>query len=83
MPLICYICKCGYSENKFMRQAKEAPASFECPICKDLLKKTLSSPSLSSKIVVDNGFQARAVEVSPDILEINKERSEKDYRKDD
>ena len=42
----------------------------------------LSAPSSVSKVIVDNGFQARAVEVNPDIIEINKERSEKDYRED-
>lgn len=83
MPLIAYTCKCGYSESKFMRQAKDAPASFECPKCGDILKKSLSGPSLSSKVIVDNGFQARAVEVSPDIVELNEQRSEKDYHKDE
>lgn len=66
-----------------MRQAKDAPASFLCPNCNiDQMKKQLSSPSSSSKIVVDNGVQARAVEIVPDIIEINKARSEKDYRED-
>lgn len=83
MPLIAYACICGHSEKKFMRQAKDAPASFLCSKCqKDQLKKQLSSPSSSSKIVVDNGVQARAVEIMPDIIEINKARSEKDYRED-
>ena len=66
-----------------MRQAKDAPASFLCPVCnKNDLKKQLSAPSSSSKISVDNGVQARAVEITPDIIEINKARSEKDYRED-
>lgn len=83
MPLIAYACECGYSEKKFIRRAKDAPVSLVCPECGDLLKKMLSSPSSSSKITVDNGFQARQVEVSPDVIEINKERSEKDYHKED
>lgn len=83
MPLIAYQCNCGHSEKKFMRQAKDAPASFVCPKCNSTeLKKQLSSPSSGSKIVVDNGVQARAVEIVPDIIEINKERSEKNYRED-
>ena len=83
MPLIVYACKCGNIEKKFMRQAKDALASFLCPNCKvDQMKKQLSSPSSSSKITVDNGVQARAVEITPDIIEINKARSEKDYRED-
>lgn len=84
MPLITYKCNCGFSEKKFMRQAKDAPASFVCPQCNTSeLKKQLSSPSSGSKIVVDNGVQARAVEIVPDIIEINKARSEKDYRNED
>lgn len=83
MPLIAYKCDCGHSVKKFMRQAKDAPASFVCPVCAvSEMKKQLSSPSSSSKITVDNGHQARAVEISPDIIEINKARSEKDYRED-
>lgn len=83
MPLIAYQCNCGHIEKKFMRQAKNVPASFLCPKCNtDQMKKLLSSPSSSSKITVDNGVQARAVEIVPDIIEINKARSEKDYRED-
>jgi hypothetical protein len=83
MPLIVYACKCGNIDKKFTRQAKDALASFLCPNCKvDQMKKQLSSPSSSSKITVDNGVQARAVEITPDIIEINKARSEKDYRED-
>ena len=84
MPLIAYACKNGKKEKKFVRQAKDAPASFLCPAedCYHEMKKQLSSPSSSSKITVDNGVQARAVEITPDIIEINKARSEKDYRED-
>lgn len=46
------------------------------------MKKILSSPSSSSKISVDNGVQARAVEISPDIIETNEERSKKNYREE-
>ena len=84
MPLIAYACVCGHSEKKFIRQAKDAPAAFLCPKCSiSDMKKMLSAPSSSSKIVVDNGVQAREVEINPDIIEINKARSEKDYRNED
>lgn len=83
MPLFVYACKCGNIEKKYTRQVKDAPVSFLCPNCKiDQMKKQLSSPSSSSKITVDNGVQARSVEISPDIIEINKARSEKDYREE-
>jgi hypothetical protein len=84
MPLIYYRCECSHSVSKFFRQAKDAPAFFACeaPECKKQAKKQLKAPSSTSKIVVDNGFQARAVEVNPDIIEINEARSNKDYRED-
>lgn len=84
MPLIVYACKAGHVTKKMMRQAKDALASFPCPAddCYHEAKKQLSAPSSSSKITVDNGVQARSVEITPDIIEINKARSEKDYRED-
>jgi putative FmdB family regulatory protein len=82
MPLIAYACECNHSEKKFFRQVKDIPATVACPKCEKQMKKLLSSPSSSSKISIDNGIQARAVEITPDIIEINKARSEKNYRED-
>lgn len=82
MPLIAYGCNCGHSLKKYTRQAKDAPASILCPKCNTDMKKLLSAPSSSSKITVDNGIQARAIEIMPDIIEINEARSKKDYRED-
>jgi len=44
------------------------------------MKKMLSAPTSLSKVTVDNGFQAKAVEIIPNIIELNEERSSKDYR---
>lgn len=82
MPLIHYLCECNYSATKFFRVAKDAPATLPCEKCGKIQKKMLSAPTTSSKITVDNGFQARAVEITPNIVEINKKRSEKNYRED-
>ncbi len=82
MPLILYSCECNHTEKKYHRQVKDAPASIVCINCNKDMKKSLSSPSSSSKIVVDNGIQARAVEITPNIIEINEERSQKNYRED-
>lgn len=82
MPLIHYLCECKHSTKKFYRQPKDAPATILCILCQCEAKKILSAPSSTSKIVIDNGVQARAVEVNPDIIEINKERANKDYRED-
>lgn len=77
-----YVCECKHVEKKFYRQVKEAPAFFLCPKCGKDMKKTLSAPFSSSKIVIDNGHQARSVEIIPDIIEINKARSEKNYKEE-
>jgi hypothetical protein len=80
MPLISYLCECKNSKKKYYRQVKDVPAVIICDKCEKEMKKCLSSPSSSSKIVVDNGIQARQVEIIPDIVEINEERSNKNYR---
>lgn len=82
MPLIAYACECNSVVKKFVRAAKDAPPFLICTICSKNMKKTLSAPSSTSKIVVDNGFQARSVEINPDIVEINEERSNKNLRED-
>lgn len=80
MPIIAYLCSCGQVAKKFYRQVKEAPAAFLCEHCNSAdMKRQMSAPNSASKISVDNGVQARAVEINPDIIAINKERSEKDY----
>jgi len=85
MPLIYYLCENDHSLSKFYRQAKDAPACLPCvkPDCDKEAKKQMRAPSSTSKVIVDNGFQARAVEVNPDIIEINEKRSQKDYRQED
>lgn len=83
MPLIAYSCQpCGSVIKKFVRTAKDAVVSLICVKCGSSLKKLLSAPSTTSKITVDNGVQARAVEIHPDIVEINEARSNKNYRED-
>lgn len=82
MPLIAYVCDCKNSKSKLFRRVAEAPAVFICDKCGKDMKKTLSMPTSSTKIVIDNGFQARRVEILPDIIEINKLRSEKNHRED-
>lgn len=83
MPLINYLCECKNSKSKFYRQPKDAAVFIICDKCGKDMKKCLRSPSNSSKISIDNGFQAKAVEVDPDVVEIFQKRSEKDYRQED
>lgn len=82
MPLIAYACEGNHVIKKFVRAANEAPSSLICTQCSKEMKKLLKAPSSTSKIVVDNGVQARAVEIHPDIVEINEARSNKNYREE-
>ena len=80
MPMIAYVCTCGHTAKKLVRQVAQAPAFLLCEQCnKENMKKSLSAPTSTSKITVDNGSQARAVEVNPDIIRINQERANKNY----
>lgn len=81
MPLIHYLCKCGVGKTKFVRLAKDAPAGFPCD-CGLEFKKQLSAPSNSSKITIDNGVQARSVEVDLNVIQSNLDNSTKDFRED-
>lgn len=65
MPIIRYNCQCGESVGKFYRAGASAPALLPC-VCGLELKRTLAGPTSDSKIVVDNGVQARKVEINVD-----------------
>jgi len=82
MPMIHYICHdCGFSTKKIFRKGP-FPSALICEKCNNTMKKELSAPTSSSKISVDNGVQARRVEISPDIIETNEKRSNKNYREE-
>jgi len=77
MPLIPYSCECGASGRKFYTRAVEAKTFLPCTVCGKEMKRRMSAPSNSSKITVDNGSQPRAVEILPNVLELNEERAKK------
>jgi len=78
MPLINYLCECNHSVSKFFRQVKDSPAFFSCTKCGKDAKKILMAPNSTSVLTVDNGVQARAVEVNLEIVESIKDRANKD-----
>lgn len=78
MPLINYLCECNHSVSKFFRQVKDSPAFFLCTKCGKNAKKVLKAPNSTSVQVVDNGVQARAVEVNLEVVESIKDRANKD-----
>lgn len=81
MPMINYVCSCGHVEKKIMRKPPY-PSTLICEKCNGSMTKQLSASSQSSKISIDNGVQARRVEVSPDIIEVMEERSRKNVREE-
>jgi hypothetical protein len=86
MPMIRYTCtdeKCGHTFTKLIRKGPDALPDIECEKCKGKARRTLSSPASASKITVDNGIQARAVEIYPDIEQINREMASKPYNRGD
>lgn len=82
MPLINYVCGCGEVQKKYFKAAADAPLVIKCK-CEAQAKRTLGSTSSSHKIIVDNGLMARKIEIDPEIMEINDERSARDYTEDD
>jgi hypothetical protein len=80
MPLIYYLCSCGWDTSKFFRQPKDATSSIQCYKCDKEAKKQLSAPNSRSIVVVDNGVQARKVEVNLQVVKDIESRSTKDFR---
>jgi hypothetical protein len=81
MPMIKYACKCGYERNKFYSNKNKVLDNIDCEKCGETVQRTLSSPSQRSKIVVDNGVQAKAVELDRQIVEIIEDREKVDLKK--
>jgi hypothetical protein len=80
MPMVRFKCTdpgCGVSFTKIYRKGPDAPAEIECKKCKARSTRVLSGPASASKITMDNGIQARAVEIYPDVEEIMSERARK------
>lgn len=82
MPLIAYGCECGLVNKKFVRDPKDADPSLICPKCAKVMKKLLRSATFETKIVIDNGHQAKSVEVNPNIIEMNDIDGDKNYREE-
>lgn len=79
MPIIVYTCECKNQIKKFHRQPKDAPSLVTCPSCSGNAKRSLSAPALKATVTIDNGHMSRSIEVDPNIIAINEERSKKDY----
>jgi hypothetical protein len=82
MPLMNYVCGCNKSFKKYFKSAKDAPSTVEC-VCGLKAKKSFGAVSSSHLVTIDNGLMSRAIHVDPNIMEINDERSSKDYTEQD
>jgi hypothetical protein len=86
MPMIKYQCQnsaCGRLYSKIVKAGIKIENLGTCEKCNSESKRLLSSPASSSKIVIDNGLQARATEIHPNIQEINTERARKPANRGD
>jgi len=81
MPRINYICKCGNEKKKFFSSAKKISNTIECEQCGEIVARILSGPTQRSKMVVDNGVQAKATELDREIVEIIEDREKADLKK--
>lgn len=82
MPLINYSCSCGEVYKKYFKTAKDALPSVDCE-CGAKALKSFGAMSVAHKIVIDNGLMSKSVEISPDVMQINEERSKIDYSEED
>lgn len=82
MPLIAYPCNCGLVTKKYVKAAKDAAAFTTCS-CGNEAKRGFGTTSSNHLITIDNGLMAKKIEISPDIMEINDERSSRDYSEED
>ncbi len=82
MPLINYSCDCGEVFKKYLKSAKDALPSVKCK-CGLEARKSFGATSSSHLTVIDNGLMSRRLEIDPNIMEINDERSNRDYTEEE
>jgi len=81
VPRISYKCTCGYEKKKFFSTALKITNNIKCEECGEEMKRTLSGPTQRSKMVIDNGVQAKATELDREIVEIIEDREQADLKK--
>jgi transcription initiation factor IIE alpha subunit len=83
MPIMAFVCPDGHIVKKFLRKVPKGELSFRCPGCGKPLSHQLCAPNSQSLVIVDNGVQAKAVEVNLDMVEKIREQSTKDFSEKD
>lgn len=73
--LVNFLCpQCGNSITKLFKKHKDIPSDINC-ICGSKLERQLSGPTSKSTQIIDNGVQARQVEVMNEVVEQERERA--------
>jgi hypothetical protein len=79
MPLITYICnnhECRNTITKSFKPKDKIAGYLDCGCCSvGKLERQLGAPSSVTKTKIDNGINARPVEIYENIVEMNEERS--------
>jgi hypothetical protein len=83
MPILAYACEDGHVTKKFFRKLPGKDVTFVCPVCLKPVQHQLCAPNSQSIVTVDNGVQAKAVEVNLDMIEKIREQSVKDFSQKD
>jgi len=72
--LIHYKCeKCEKSTSKYYRKSKDIEDEVNCE-CGDVMDRQLGAPNQNSTQFIDNGLNARKVEVSSTVVEQEKQK---------
>lgn len=81
MPRIVYECQCGNVRKKMFTKVEDITNKLECDKCQGDMQRKLSSPCQKSTMIVDNGVQAKAVELNRNIVDIIEDREKADLKK--
>lgn len=80
--LIQYICnnsECENSISKFFKSHNDIAPFLDCGACgTGKLERDYEAPTSKSTIVVDNGSQAKAIELLADVVEREREKVDND-----
>ncbi len=78
MPMISFKCNnpdCDNSIVKMFTKVKDIPPFLDCGACgTGKLERQLGAPSSKGTQIIDNGIQARRVEVMNDVVEKERDR---------
>lgn len=70
IKFVCNNPECDNNIDKFFKSAKDIPPFLDCGACgTGKLERTLGAPSSKSTQFIDNGAQARKVEVMDAVIE--------------